>query len=389
MRVDLPAAFARHLRTSRLLGPEDRVVVACSGGADSVALLRLLAALRGTAVADVAVAHLDHALRPDSADDAAFVARLAASLGLRSVVERRRVRPRPRESPEEAARRIRYAFLADAARALGGTVVATAHHLDDQAETVLYRVLRGTGIDGLRGILPVADLAGVRVVRPFLPFRRDALRRWLAGEGAGWREDPTNAAGNDRAVLRNEVLPLVRRLLRRDPAAPLARLAELAAAEPPLPRSPSPRPPAPEEPRAAHPLRVTWERRAADVATFLERLRAAPGAVELLDAHRVSGRLRLRRSRPGDRFHALGLPKPQRLGHYLQRRGVPAAARAAVRVLCDDEGIVCVPGHGICARVALHDGSTHAIVVRAAGRPSEVRTPPTRQAAPKPISGDR
>jgi tRNA(Ile)-lysidine synthase len=229
--VRVPERFLHHVRTSGLLPVGTRVLVACSGGADSTALLRLLARLaRPLGLAEVAVAHLDHGLRADSPEDARFVAALAEELGLRAVVGRRKVTRRADESPEAAARRVRYAFLARAAARLRCDVVVTAHQLDDQAETVLYRVLRGTTLEGLRGVAPATEIAGVRVVRPLLPFRREELREWLTRQRQPWREDPTNEGGNDRARIRAEVLPLVRRLLRRDAAEPLARLADAARA---------------------------------------------------------------------------------------------------------------------------------------------------------------
>jgi tRNA(Ile)-lysidine synthetase-like protein len=330
-----------------------------------VALLRLLAASRRLLrTGPVAVAHLDHGLRPGSEADATFVAVLADELGLPAVVERRPVRRRRGESPEEAARRVRYRFLADAAGALGCDVVVTAHHLDDQAETVLYRVLRGSGLAGLRGILPATEIEGVRVVRPLLAFRREELRRWLGTLGQAWCDDPGNVGGNDRARLRNEILPAVRRLLRRDPAPPLARLAEVARDEfgraPPAPRREvEARPVRPEAPGS-----VEWEIVPVGNAVFLERLRAAPGTCELLDADRVRGAVTVRAPRPGDRFQPLGLARAQRLGHYLQRRGVTEDRRAGVRLLCDDEGILWVAGHGIAARAAVGNDTRRVLVAR-------------------------
>lgn len=230
MRV--PERFLHHVRRTGLLPRGAHVLVACSGGADSTALLLLLARLqRPLALGSVSAAHLDHALRDGSEEDARFVEALAAELGVPCATERRPVTRQRQESLEAAARRVRYAFLAETAERLGCGVVATAHQRDDVAETVLYRVLRGTTLRGLRGVAPATTIAGVRVVRPLLPFRREDLREWLARQGRSWREDPTNEGGNDRARIRGEVLPLVRRMLRRDPVEPLARLAEEARRE--------------------------------------------------------------------------------------------------------------------------------------------------------------
>lgn len=226
----LVSDFVGHVRAAELLRPGDRVLVACSGGADSTALALLLArSARRLGLAAVSIAHLDHALRPDSRDDAAFVEDLAARLELPAISERHPVKRRRGESPEAAARRVRYAFLERAAKATGSTVIVTAHHMDDQAETVLLRILRGTGPRGLAAIRPKRPLrrgSRIRLVRPLLVFRRERLREWLTRWGQAWREDPTNASGNVRARLRNRAIPVLRECAGRDPVPLLARLAE-------------------------------------------------------------------------------------------------------------------------------------------------------------------
>ena len=226
----LVADFIGHVRGTDLLRPGDRVLVACSGGADSVALAHLVAkSARRLRLGGVVLAHLDHGLRPDSRRDAEFVEALAARLAVSVVCERRVVRKRRGESPEAAARRVRYAFLERAAKASKAAVVVTAHHMDDQAETVLLAILRGTGPRGLAAIRPERPLrAGsrVRLVRPLLPLRRERLREWLTRWNETWREDPTNDAGNVRARLRNRGLPALLECTGRDPVPLLARLAD-------------------------------------------------------------------------------------------------------------------------------------------------------------------
>jgi tRNA(Ile)-lysidine synthase len=206
--------------------------VACSGGADSTALAVLLSrAASRLALTSVTLAHLDHALRPDSAADAKFVERLGARLGLRVTVERHPVKRRRGESPEAAARRVRYAFLESAARVAGANVVVTAHQMDDQAETVLLRMLRGTGVKGLAGIRPVRALRRglrVRLVRPLLPFRGARLREWLTRWDEKWVEDPSNVDGNVRSRLRHKAIPVLAQCSGRDPVPMLARLADNA-----------------------------------------------------------------------------------------------------------------------------------------------------------------
>lgn len=184
------------------------VVAAVSGGADSVALLGLLHALGRCRVT---CWHLDHRLRADSPDDAAFVAGLARHLGLPCEVEAVDVRAAMRgDGLEEAARRVRYARLAEACRRLGAVAACTAHHRDDQSETALLQILRGCGPEGPAGIAAERPLApGVRLLRPLLHASRVGLVAWCRGQGLTWREDASNA---DHIFLRNRlrhaVLPL-------------------------------------------------------------------------------------------------------------------------------------------------------------------------------------
>lgn len=197
--VNLPAHLRDRLAT---LAPQGgKLLVGVSGGADSVALLRGLA----EAGFDLAVAHLDHRLRPESADDAGFVAELAASLGLEARVERvdvARVANERGWNIEDAARRVRYEFLTRTARDLGIKAVAIGHTLDDQAETVLMQLLRGAAY--LRGM---TERRGM-VVRPLLDVPRSRLRDYLAGLEQPWREDPTNRDRSRlRSWLRHEILP--------------------------------------------------------------------------------------------------------------------------------------------------------------------------------------
>ncbi len=209
-----------------LPGP-GRLLVAVSGGADSVALLGMLHALAAGRGWRLAVGHVDHGLRPDSGQDAEFVAGLARELGLPFLERRVRVEARGR-SPEEAARLARRAALRDMAREAGAGVIALAHHADDQAETLLARLFAGTGASGLAGMRPWSP----PFWRPLLGLRRAELRSWLRGQGRAWREDPSN---QDRGPLRNrvrhELLPLVEKRLNPRAVEALGRLAQLCAAE--------------------------------------------------------------------------------------------------------------------------------------------------------------
>jgi tRNA(Ile)-lysidine synthetase-like protein len=178
-----------------------------------VGLLLGLHALAADAVPPgrIIVAHGDHDLREESGTDAAFVERLASTLGLPCVVGALRVRDADGrgEGLEARARRIRYAFLAETALAHGARHVAVAHTADDQAETILQRVLRGTGLAGLAGMRPARELApGVALVRPLLAVPRAAVRGYLAERAQAWCEDATNAdVRRARSFLRHEILP--------------------------------------------------------------------------------------------------------------------------------------------------------------------------------------
>jgi tRNA(Ile)-lysidine synthase len=225
----------------RVMGPERGagpapLIVAVSGGADSVCLCDALAALRDDLALSLTVAHLDHGLRGDaSRDDAAYVQRLSESLGLPCLAERADVAALARErrlSIEAAARQARYAFLARAARAAGAARIALAHHADDQAETVLLRLLRGTGIAGLRGMqarAPHPAAPDLTLIRPLLHLTRADTERYCAARGLTWRADATNDETDAlRNRIRHELLPL---LARYNPGIRkvLARLADTAA----------------------------------------------------------------------------------------------------------------------------------------------------------------
>lgn len=184
-----------HLERTRLLPAGRGVTVALSGGVDSVALLHLLLDLKDRWGWRLSVAHFDHALRPGSRGDAEWVAALAERRGLPVRVGRAERPPRS----EARARELRYDFLFEARRELGGDLLATAHQADDQAETVLFRLLRGTGLRGLAGI-PARRAPGV--VRPLLPFWRAEIEAYARASGLEYREDPTN---RDRRFARNRL----------------------------------------------------------------------------------------------------------------------------------------------------------------------------------------
>ncbi|MFM7206410.1 MAG: tRNA lysidine(34) synthetase TilS [Planctomycetaceae bacterium] len=186
------------------------VAVAVSGGADSMALLHALRRLAPSGrEGRLVVAHVEHDLRAAAADDREFVAAAAARQGL--PFDCRRVfvtEDDGHEGLEGRGRRLRYAALVEMAHQHGCRHVAVAHTADDQAETILHRLLRGTGVSGLAGMRPVRPLSpGVALVRPMLGIRRRDPRAFLKAIGESWREDPTNDdRSHARNLLRHEVL---------------------------------------------------------------------------------------------------------------------------------------------------------------------------------------
>ncbi len=205
-----------------MLAGGESVLVAVSGGADSVALLRVLTALAPELSLRLHVLHVDHGLRPDSPRDAEFVRQLAARLDV--AVDVARVTVAPGGSLEAAARAARYAALEAHATRLGADRIALGHTADDQAETVLMRMLAGAGVRGLAGIPPVRG----RIIRPLLETRRPQLVAALREMELPWIEDPSN---RDPKFLRNrirhELLPLLGASYRADVVPTLTRVGRL------------------------------------------------------------------------------------------------------------------------------------------------------------------
>jgi tRNA(Ile)-lysidine synthase len=204
-RAPFPARVADTIRRYQMLEGGETVVIAASGGADSTALVHAITDLRLDLRLSVHLAHLNHALRPDAGEDAAFVSRMSAALGFpyhENTINPRALAAEEGLSLEDAGRRLRYEFLTKLADEIGADVVATGHTLDDQAETVLMRLLRGSGLEGLGAIPPVRDEGGVRIVRPLIEATRAEIEVYLKSRGVEWREDATN---RDPAILRNRV----------------------------------------------------------------------------------------------------------------------------------------------------------------------------------------
>ena len=209
-----------------MIRPGDRIGIGVSGGADSVAMLRIFGEMRAQLGIAVLVLHFHHQLRGTEADeDERFVKTLAEEFNLGFESGRADVAGKARAhgwNVEDAARRLRYKFFTSVAEARGLRRVAVAHTANDQAETVLSHLLRGTGLTGLAGIYPSVGL----IIRPLLEVGREELREFLSELGQSWREDASNQdTTRTRARIRHQLIPL---LLRDFDAAAVTRLARLA-----------------------------------------------------------------------------------------------------------------------------------------------------------------
>ncbi len=185
------------------------VVIGVSGGPDSVALLHVLDMLKSDMGFWIAVAHVDHGLRAESAQDAVFVEETAEKLGLKAWVKRvdvRSVASREGVSVEEAGRRVRYAFFEEVRDALTAHLIATAHHLDDELETFFLRVFRGASLKGLSGIPATRG----KIIRPLIRETRSEIFRFLQEQGIPYRPDPTNLENaTERNFIRNRLFPVI------------------------------------------------------------------------------------------------------------------------------------------------------------------------------------
>ena len=226
MSTDLIKRVLNTISRHAMLRAGERVGIAVSGGSDSVALLRILNELSNEQGIRLVVLHFNHGLRgADSDGDEQFVAGLAAQLGLPFFSGRENVARVARAQHwnlEDAGRRLRYEFFAGSVAEGRIDRVAVAHTADDQAETVLARILRGTGPSGLAAIYPVNG----RVIRPLLDIRRAELREYLHHLHQPWREDASNYDQSRlRSRLRHQVLPILERQIQPAVVAHLGRLA--------------------------------------------------------------------------------------------------------------------------------------------------------------------
>lgn len=201
-------ALARVLADRLGLTPDTPLKIAFSGGLDSHVLLHALCALRDPLCPSITAVHIDHGLQKDSSAWAQHCVQVCAGLGVSCLVERVEVHKIHEEGLEAAARRARYARLARHVSA--GEVMLTAHHVDDQAETVLLQLLRGAGVHGLAAMPAMAEFSAGHLARPLLEFTRHELEAYANAHGLRWIEDASNQDTRlARNFLRHRIFPLV------------------------------------------------------------------------------------------------------------------------------------------------------------------------------------
>jgi tRNA(Ile)-lysidine synthase len=218
------------IREFAMLAEGDHVLVAVSGGADSMALLHCLRRLSSKSNLTLTVAHLNHRIRDAEGDeDAGFVRKMSLDLGLPFISETIEVKQQAlatQQNLEELARNLRYDFLRRTAAQIGATKIALGHNLNDQAETALFRYIRGSGIEGLSAIHPVVD--GL-IIRPLLACSRDLICDFLRQQNISYREDSTNTdLSYARNRIRQELLPYIQTHFNPQILSALSREASLA-----------------------------------------------------------------------------------------------------------------------------------------------------------------
>ncbi|MCX5677616.1 MAG: tRNA lysidine(34) synthetase TilS [Candidatus Omnitrophica bacterium] len=214
MATNLIEQVLKTIRNYELLKPGDAVLVACSGGPDSVFLLHALVRLKNKLkLKKVAVCNLDHGLRgKESRADSLFVKKMAKELGLEFIHKKVNLKSAGLKgiSTEELARAERYKFFKEAGAKLRAGVIATGHTLDDQAETVLMRVIKGASLKGLVGIAPSRNEGDLKVVRPLCELEKSEIVKYLDNERIDYRIDHTNLEPiYFRNIIRGEIIPFL------------------------------------------------------------------------------------------------------------------------------------------------------------------------------------
>lgn len=225
--------FKDYIDRKHLLSRGDKIILAVSGGPDSLCLLHLFDRLAFDYKLKLVVAHLNHGLRPEAVLEEKGVAAFADRLNLpfeSKTVDIRNYKKETGLSEEAAGRKARYHFLLETARKYKATAIALGHHRDDQSETVLLNLLRGSGIDGLAGILPLRSVGNIRLIRPLLSFRRSEIEKYCLEKGLQPYTDSSNLEQDyTRNKIRLELIPHLEQRYNPRIREALASLADLAA----------------------------------------------------------------------------------------------------------------------------------------------------------------
>jgi len=214
MPSNLIEQILKTIRNYSMLQPGDSILIAVSGGPDSVFLVHALASLKNKLkLKSLSIVNLDHGLRgKESAEDSKFVKKLACDTGLKFFYKSLKLKARSAKnlSMEEFAREERYRFFREAAEKAGANVIATGHTIDDQAETVLMRVIKGSSLKGIVGIAPAREDGDLRVIRPLIELEKAEIIQYLDDAGLKYRIDSTNSEPvYFRNIVRKEVIPFL------------------------------------------------------------------------------------------------------------------------------------------------------------------------------------
>ena len=231
--MDLIPKAEKWLQENHALVYGDRIIIAVSGGPDSTALLHILYYLRHRLGISIHIAHVNHQLRPSASRDERFVAGLGRKLGVPVSTGRVRVKTSSgKSSIEEAAREKRFEFLLKLAKQKKANIIALGHTQDDLAETVLMRILRGTGLLGLQGILPEKTRNGIRLIRPLLSFSKKDILQYLKKNKIKYCIDPSNKNPvYFRNKIRRDLLPLLEKKYQTNIREVLSNLANTTAVD--------------------------------------------------------------------------------------------------------------------------------------------------------------
>ena len=356
-------------------GAKFRVGLAVSGGADSTALLVLMAEMQASHGFEAVVLHVDHGLRKDSADDAAFVKRLAMRFSLPFHAISTKVRRQKGESVEMAARRVRLGFFSACMKRLNLDCIATGHQMEDVAETFLLRLARASGPDGLAGLKPVSFVDGIVFIRPLLNVSGADLRAFLRSRGIAWREDSTNSdVSIPRNKVRHVILPFLARELDPKIVPHICRSAQYL-------RTPLNAQPLNHEPRllplATQPISRSFTLEVSHAVGY-ERTPIAIGSIPAccwMDAAALRGRtLDIRKWRSGDWMRPCGFPHRRKLQDIFVTAKTPPELRHSIPLVTDAETgeVLWIPGYRVSDSVKVASPDVPSVCFRLMQSPTDV-----------------